>query len=118
MNITKPIPIPNINKQKKIKSYCSSYSSQSSSLTESYDLSFSNNYKSKTIVLKGTPFINKETIKTLLVISIPSITFEQASKIINEASIYNKANIITCEEKKALLYYSHLVENGLIVEIE
>ena len=38
-----------------------------------------------------------------------------ATKIINEASINKKANIITCEENKANIYYSNLIENGLIV---
>lgn len=114
MNISKPIDIPN----KKNKNRYRRTMLYSSSSPESPNLSQMCKTKNKSVILKGTPFYNKDTVKKLIMECIPSITKDQAFNIVEIASNNEKATIIRCSESKANLYYCHLVENGLLVDLE
>ena len=111
MNISKPIDIPNKNKHHHTISH-------SPSSPESPNLSQLSKSKNRSVILKGAAFYNKDTVKKLIIECIPSITKDQAFSIVETASNNEKAIIIRCSEIKANLYYSHLVENGLLVDLE
>lgn len=118
MNISAPINIP-INKNKyKRQQKIAYYSSSSSSYSSYSDSPQFNIKKEKSVILRGAPFKNKETVKKLLILSVPSITYEDAERILEEVEKKQKATIIVCPENKASQYCSNLIENGLIVDLE
>ena len=121
MNISasSPINIPQKPKAKKQKALSHSYTSSSScsSFLEVEELSNSLKLK-KSVVLRGAPFYNKETVINLIISCVPSISVSQASTIIEEVEKNSKATIITCSANKAYIYCNNLIENGLLIDIE
>jgi len=109
------IPIPNVKKIDKTHQY----------LSKTYPPSPTNSPKTitnlKRIVLYGTPFKNKDTVKMLLKDCIEDLNDEQIKQIVYKSE-YNKHTGITIirtyDEKKAFRYCQNLVENGLDATIE
>ena len=109
------IPIPNIKKIDKTHTY----------LSKTYPPSPTNSPKSlislKRVVLYGTPFKNKDTIKLLLQDCVEELNEDDIKEIVDNSE--NKKTegitvITTCDEKKAFKYCQNLVENGLNAIIE
>lgn len=113
------IPIPNIQKIEK------NYSYLSKTYPPSPSPSPTNSLKSlislKKVVLYGTPFKNKDTIKLLLQDCVEELNEEDIKEIVDNTE-NKKANgvtvITTYDEKKAIQYCQNLIENGLNAIIE
>jgi hypothetical protein len=109
------IPIPNIKKIEKIPQY----------LSKTYPPSPTNSPKSllsvKRVVLYGTPFKNKDTMKMLLQDCVEELNEDDIKQIVEDANYKNKEGVTvirTCDERKAFKYCQNLVENGLDASIE
>ena len=109
------IPLPNIKRIDKNSHY----------LSKTYPPSPSGSPQTNTclkrVVLYGTPFKNKDTIKMLLEDSIEELNKEQIENIVNKSDFTKHIGttvITTHDEKKAFRYCQNLVENGLDAKIE
>lgn len=72
----------------------------------------------RSVVLRGAPFKNINTIKMLITSCIPKISMEKAEEIIEVANQVDRSVLIVCHRDEAALYCSRLIENGLLVDLE
>jgi len=103
---TNPIDIPKP-KSKSISIRMSKSSSPSPSPSD---------YKS--VILRGAPYKNIDTVKYLISSCIPKISLDKANEIVEIANKNNRSVVIMCGHDEACLYCSRLIENGLIVDLE
>ena len=111
------IPIPNMKHKECITSL---------NLSRTYPPSPSNSPKTanniyKRVVLYGTPFKNKETVKMLLEDCVDELNDEEIKNIIDRSETNKEKGVTiirTIDEHKANKYCQNLVENGLDATIE
>lgn len=117
MNLSnsKPIDIP-IKHTKPPRPFKTKPPSPSSSSSQSSSSLNKTDYRS--VVLRGAPFKNVNTMKMLITSCIPKISMEKAEEIIEVANQVDRSVLIVCHRDEAALYCSRLIENGLLVDIE